>query len=1525
MIQRPRDSVALSGEAALGHALRLQLAGRYEVGEALGRGGAGTVFAAQDLWQGDSVVIKLLHRIEVPSVALLPEALLLERLPARGFPQLRDRGVVALPDGPGAYLVMRRAAGLTLDAFGKRASAERRRRAAGELVSALECLHRRGLVHGDLKPDNVLVSEEGAVTVLDLSCAAHADGDLRPRGTAEWWAPELKRGAPLSQSSDRYALGLLLRCLLDVEEVPAALLAPEPTERTLELSEILPERPDWTQGPTPQSALLEREDALQAALKHLECAEALDASPALWCVAPPGAGKSAWLDAARQRLPCELATLQLAATSSLEERVLADAIEALPAPAVFVVDDLGELRSALRLRVLQAASRPGFGLLCTSTRLSVDRAELSACITLPPLSLAASRALYVARAPDAQVEDTVLARLEGRPGRIVALAARDQVLPADYPSRELAPVALRAGCGLPLPEMPETPWLARNAQGRAVLAQPEYGSALLAQLEPDQLRAAHARCLELLRDAGAEASEWVHHAAESGDFPAIERWAAERQGDAASPEAAQQGQEVARVLERHAARVPALLRLWAADTLAPRQRWRLLASLRREAPDASWWQDYLLRLCETALECGQLPRALRYREAVTQPCARSRQLDLRLALQQAQLEQAQHLLATFSEEERAQPACLENEALLAAMRGDLQAAHGALRRAAVYRADVWDLARLRYLQVSAFVAHKGGDLDAAGGDYAAARDLALKLGAEDALVRAALNLGTAAHHAGRWGQAFEAYSQALAALRLLRRKPTQLTVSFNLARLCLDLGLQKQAAQLLNQCRDLARSLRQAFYAAATEVLAGELAGQLGDWEAARRHFGLARASLSEDGPADARALVEIKEAFAALAADDLETAERARIRAQRPRSLSAEVEAERGLLEATLALAQALAHDALRTVQQAEALLDAQAWPELRARLLALKAQCLRRLGAPARAQEATTAARALYEGIALGLDSTLGGAFWAVSERAALRDSAPEETVTGGLRRHAGVRRLLALYGRLAQQTDPQAVLEEALDASLELAEAERGFVLTRSPEGATEVVARRKLRAEADGQPNPFSQSVVSECLESGEAIVTVDAQTDSRFAAQASVHALGLRAILALPIRDSDGPRGVIYLDRRARGRAIESEDLEVLQAFADQAALTLKTTERLAQLRHQTEHLATQTQQLETLLAEREATVFSLQDQVNRRVRAEAPTRFGELVGRSEAMQPVLRLLERVAVRDATLLVQGESGTGKEVVARSVHARSPRASGPFVPINCAALPHNLLESELFGHVRGAFSGADRDRKGLFLEAHGGTLFLDEIGELPLAMQSKLLRALQEHEVRPVGGTRSQRFDARLICATNRELRAEVEAGRFREDLFYRLSVVELELPPLRERLEDLIELTQVLTRAAAKANGLPERRLAPKALDALLRYPWPGNIRELDNVLTHAVLLAEGAVVQASDLRLPKARSRRTGPASSPAGDSRAAYETQQRERIAAALATHDWNVSEVARALDMPRATLYRRLRRYGLLDRPEA
>jgi DNA-binding NtrC family response regulator len=400
-----------------------------------------------------------------------------------------------------------------------------------------------------------------------------------------------------------------------------------------------------------------------------------------------------------------------------------------------------------------------------------------------------------------------------------------------------------------------------------------------------------------------------------------------------------------------------------------------------------------------------------------------------------------------------------------------------------------------------------------------------------------------------------------------------------------------------------------------------------------------------------------------------------------------------------------------------------------------------------------------------------------------------------------------------------------------------------------------------------------------------------------------------------------------------------QEIPTLRAFADQAAIAIENARLLAENRARADELASANAALTTARDELAQTLGKRTEQLaeTRRdlklVRAELRSHFGYagLVGTSAAMRRLYALIERVKDTDVPLLITGESGTGKEMIARAVHQAGPRARRPFQGVNCGAIPATLLESELFGSTKGSFTGADRDRRGLFREADGGTLLLDEIGEMPQRMQSGLLRVLQERRVRPVGGAQEEPVDVRVIAATHRDLSVMVADKTFREDLFYRLHVVEIHVPALRERVEDIPLLIDHFLSLFATRYRRDRKTVSRDALRRLCAFPWPGNVRQLEHVLLSAWLMTDATEVRADDLELPAVASRastpsdarsRTAASAAPAGGAgtKNEHRTAERERIVSALTASNWNRVQAAKLIGLPRRTFYRRLKEFGLV-----
>lgn len=623
----------------------------------------------------------------------------------------------------------------------------------------------------------------------------------------------------------------------------------------------------------------------------------------------------------------------------------------------------------------------------------------------------------------------------------------------------------------------------------------------------------------------------------------------------------------------------------------------------------------------------------------------------------------------------------------------------------------------------------------------------------------------------------------------------------------------------------------------------------------------------------------------------------------------------------------------------------------ELEWQTLAATARLHELRGADFLARRAWEQAVEILESIATGLSRERREAFWSDARRQRTRRRAAGERERGTPAVSAGasdpfadgrIARLLEILKRLASEHDLDRLLERITDCAIELSGAERGFVLLA--EGEDGDLRPRTVRDTASpSDPHvAFSRSIAEAVLIDGEPILTVDARTDQRLSEYVSVHKLLLKSIACLPIRGRSGTVGVLYLEHRTRRGRFGESDLDVLLAFADQAAIALENARLLASLERRreeleaaNERLARANEEIERLLDAKTAELDEARGELVRAREAlrAANDRYG-IVGRSEPMRRVFAVVDRVRDADVPVVVQGESGTGKELIARAIHFGSARARKPFVPVNCAAIPEPLLESELFGHVRGAFTGADRDRPGVIVKASGGTLFLDEVGDMPPKMQVDLLRVLADRKVRPIGGDHEVEVDVRVIAASNKSLRELVERGAFREDLYYRLNVVELWLPPLRERSDDIPLLCEHFLAMFAKRDGAAPKRIGRDAIQRLVAHPLPGNVRQLEHLLLNAWVMADGDLIEAEDLALTDdgwtaeaaPTERTTRPSALPRDGSGAPpasveeFKEQEKRRILEALEASSWNRVRAAKVLGMARRTFYRRLREYEIL-----
>jgi transcriptional regulator with GAF, ATPase, and Fis domain len=436
---------------------------------------------------------------------------------------------------------------------------------------------------------------------------------------------------------------------------------------------------------------------------------------------------------------------------------------------------------------------------------------------------------------------------------------------------------------------------------------------------------------------------------------------------------------------------------------------------------------------------------------------------------------------------------------------------------------------------------------------------------------------------------------------------------------------------------------------------------------------------------------------------------------------------------------------------------------------------------------------------------------------------------------------------------------------------------------------------------------------------EPVLTIDAAFDERFGEAASVSALKIRSVLAVPLRLKGTVVGAIYVDHRFRRAAFSEDAAALVLDLADIAAVAIANARLVEENDRRRAEVADLNARLQAELDRQQAELDGARAALRSSSALELRYPYDALVGRSPRMVDLLRVVDRATASVLPVVIYGESGTGKELIARALHDNGPRRARAFVPINCAAVPESLLESELFGHARGAFTGADRDRRGLFEIADGGTLFLDEIADTSAAMQTKLLRVLQDGEVRRVGGERGRTVDVRIVAASNRDLRALVTDGRFREDLFYRLHVIRLDVPALRERSEDIPALAEHFLRKLV-SEGRPPKIDRP-AMARLCAYAWPGNVRELENELARAVALG-GAVIGVDDLSPAIAATDPTR-AAAPTGPQdlrlRPRLDHLERALLREALGQTRGNQTAAARLLGISRFGLQKKLRRHRL------
>ena len=1495
---------------------------RYQPVRRLGAGGGGEVWEVRDRINDRVLALKVLAAGEGSSeqevAALVREATtLLDLSSSTGMKLPRVERFGRLADGR-PYLVRELVEGESLASYIERGgdligAARALRGAAVQLTQ----LHRAGMLHGDIKPANLIVRPDGSSTLVDLGLAtAWGPGGARPEGlTPRFAAPELFEGEPLTVRGEVYALGASLRDVLDGCVSPDRTMMAGATDLVSSLRAI--ERRATSRDPSQRFPSVDElgaaiaaacgfagENALTQGIwtivatdapltDLLRAVDALAIGEELSVIGTVGSGgrtllaalawrlgiggwPTAWLRGAwsDEALAIELATALGGATAT-DESFGANA-------GVLIVDDpaaddarLASLRRAGARIIARRLGDPGRGPTFTVPSLG-DRDALELVrLALPSL-------------PDA-VLARIVARGEGRPGRLRAIveAIGDRAI-VRAESVDVIVAHLRAG-------------------GDEKIEEP-----------------ATAQRIRELLDAGrvAEAETLLESVPAGPQTELLRGWIAWSKGEL----------DIARAIVDAAAIEPSAVALLA-------ERGVLRAKIETKAGA----YDRAILEADKALAIPDL-------ELVAPGVA-------------AEARQARGVGKIYRQDDAG------------AVR-DLEAAIVLARRAGSKRIEA-------IVHSSLAVGHqRAGRPAEARTSYDDAITAAEAAGDAAGVATARLNLGTLEWADGDLGRAINEFEAAADLARRVMRLSTLERALINLAIVDLGLGRYARVANTLKSLEAVEPQMTRVGRAQLSGLRA-ELAGRTGEFARAVELYRATIAAWREIGrPGDAaeaaidEILVRRQRGSTAVSADDdlraLDQAERDL--GTRAGELGAQLGLARGLVK------QVRGDESAALAELDSALKAAEGQKEWRWQIHAARARLLASQGSHARARRDADDAAAILEEIGSKLPRDLREVFWDEPRRRALRQvheatvhtprsmvppsgmlpslvpgppHAPAPSGATQFVRLAEDRlaRILAINRDLACEADLDRLLARITDQALDLLGADRGFVLLAGEEDqALHAQAARDRRK--DDPSVQFSRSIAERVLRTGEPIVTNDARGDARLGNAASVHALAIHSVACVPIprvRGADRlPIGVLYLETRGArpGRPMEGE-LTTLLAFADQVGIAIANARLVDENRRRADELAKSNSELETARARLDELLARRTEQLEK-VRADLGVArqalrghagyagYKGLVGASPTMRRLYALVDRVKAADVPVLITGESGTGKEVVARAIHTGSERGKKPFLAVNCGAIPANLLESELFGHVRGAFTGADRERKGLFREAEGGSILLDEIGEMPLKMQAGLLRVLQEKTVRPVGGAREEPVDARVVCATHRDLEEMVAAGTFREDLYYRINVVALHVPALRERAEDIPLLCDYFLGVFAAHYRREKKTLSRDAVRRLSAYHWPGNVRQLENLLLNAFVLSEGMQIELEDLAIPdgqrapsmpppRAQAHVGGEAgtspSAPPPPNYEAHKESEKEKILEALEKSGWNRLQAARLCGIPRRTFYRRLKEYGIQE----
>lgn len=1472
---------------------QIDLPQRYEPVRRLGRGGGGEVWAVRDRATGRSYALKLLaeEASEREMAALVREAVALSGLEGLGVPRVVRFG--RLPRSGRPYLVREIVEGESLEAVLERGTDPRRAleilaRAADQLT----LLHRAGLLHGDVKPANLIVEPEGTVVFVDLGLAAPwRDGGALAEGlTPRYAAPELFEGKPITVRAEVFALGVILSEILEkaglsvgsdvlakLSAVADCAMARVPEERFPSVDEFASEvRRELGTPPLEANAAavvwpIAGIDAISSQL--LEAAQALAEGHVLRLEGPSGSGRSALI----RRLAWWLGVLGRPVVwidDPTSPTAVQGELSSLPSAsgAFVLIDDADGLDDA-GVAAVSAALSAGARLIAVGGARFAD----ARVVSIPPLAEPVCLELVRRAVPSltAGLQKRLVQSADGRPG------------------------ALRR--------------LVRLIASEAVASVADFDRVV-------------------------------------GNAP---------MSDAAVP---------IEPLER-------------ARYFLDRGRFNDVAAALAAVPAAEQESSVTFGIAKARLELGlgeerdAFERLDRLARSAHVTEAEQHQIGLYRARARLGLGEYTEALRELSELARCPGAAGVEAQTYRGLALSLVGEHDEARReisAAIERARAEQRLRLEALGLTSlgFVLQRADRIDDAQSTYRSALAACERAGDAGTLATVQTSLAGLLKVRGDIAGAIELFEAAVDMGRRSGRRSTVRQALLNLANTDLYLGRLSRAQTSLSALREHGAQL--------PKVMLAQLLGNEGDLLARQGHFAEAAARFGACAEAYAELGRKLDEAEARLEAVLIGT----RLSHPGAGELSLELSKAEELLQGSpahrplLLLAQgrvaSLLGDELLAREKLDASIDAARSAHQREwlwRALEGRAELEERGGQPLLARRDREEALAVLEEIGARLPRDLREVYWNDPRRKSLRGmvpggmghaateflpfaplsalTAPGPTLSA-TRRPSGttssmsqlggltpleqrLSRILEVNSDLAGEVDLERLISKIIGHAVELLRAERGFVLLAEADGSLTVHAARG--AVGDAARAEFSRSIAEGVISTREPVVTLDARGDARLKSFASVHQLLLESVACVPISaPAGGAIGALYLETRVRPGSHFERELPTLRAFADQAAIALENARLIGENRRRAEELV----EANAELAEAHERLRELLDgrteqlkRTRQKLRETRETLYGHfgyqgLVGTSSAMRKVYAIIDRVKDTDVPVLITGESGTGKEVVARAIHDASARSKAKMLGVNCGAIPENLLESELFGHVRGAFTGADRERKGLIREAEGGSILLDEIGEMPLKMQAGLLRVLQEKRVRPVGGSSEEPVDVRILFATNRDLSRMVQEGKFREDLYYRVQVVEIHLPALRDRAEDIPQLVDFFLGIFAARYKREKKTVSRDALRRLQAYGWPGNVRQLEHVLLNAWVMSEEQELLPEDLEIPDGfrpataerspsvlRTQKKGTTSQ--------HRRDERERIIEALRSCNWNRVKAAELSGIPRRTFYRRLREYGI------